>query len=123
MPVDASNTCYRVAESFLQGARIERHVSIVIAKSLPVQGGLGHVTTAPPRIAISKTRPNSLFASLAVTDDGSSVSPRLFRNVATWSRPARRRRATDEPDPVFVFAVCAFICSAPSYVPILANMY
>jgi 4-diphosphocytidyl-2-C-methyl-D-erythritol kinase len=41
VPVDRSNTCYRIAESFLQRARIERHVSIAIAKSLPVQGGLG----------------------------------------------------------------------------------
>jgi hypothetical protein len=34
-------------------------------------------------MAISRTRPNSLFASLALTEDGSSVSPRLFRNDAT----------------------------------------
>src|SRR4051812_30511691 len=37
------------------------------------------ITTAPPWMAMFKTRPNSLFASVAVTDDGSSVTPRLFR--------------------------------------------
>src|SRR5438034_3081362 len=61
-------------------------------------------------MAISKTRPNSLFASLAVTEDGSSVSPRLFRNVATRSGLARRRPPTEEPDPVSVDAGCAFTC-------------
>jgi hypothetical protein len=68
------------------------------------------ITTAPPRIAVSKTRPNSLFASLAVTDDGSSVSPRLFRNVATRSALMRLRRTTDEPDPVLVFAAGLVKC-------------
>jgi hypothetical protein len=39
-------------------------------------------------MAISKTRPNSLFAALALTEDGSRVSPRLFRKVATgWGVP------------------------------------
>src|SRR5229473_5754296 len=49
-------------------------------------------------MAISNTRPNSLFASLAVTEEGSRVSPRLFLNVAMRSDWERRRRTTDETD-------------------------
>ena len=65
-------------------------------------------------MAISKTRPNSLFALLALTEDGSSVSPRLFRNDAT--RPGLRRgRRTGEADSESAFPI------APSCV-YLANM-
>src|SRR6266571_1969564 len=59
-------------------------------------------------MAISRTRPNSLFASLAVTDEGSSLSPRLFRNVATRSDPERCCRTRDEVA-VSVLAIWRFI--------------
>src|SRR6266542_7040830 len=59
-------------------------------------------------MAISKTRPNSLFASLALTEDGSSVSPRLFRNDATRPALCRGRRA-GEPDSESAFPIFAFM--------------
>src|SRR4051812_20249251 len=59
-------------------------------------------------MTISKTRPNPLFASVALTEDGTSVSPRLFRNVAMRLGLPRGRTA-GEPDSESALAICAFM--------------
>src|SRR5438552_545589 len=41
VPMDASNTCYRIVEKAMQGLRAKGRVVIEIEKQLPVQGGLG----------------------------------------------------------------------------------
>jgi 4-diphosphocytidyl-2-C-methyl-D-erythritol kinase len=41
VPLDASNTCYRIAECVMEALGTKGHVKIEIAKRLPVQGGLG----------------------------------------------------------------------------------
>ena len=41
VPLDASNTCYRMAERVLDQLAVKVRVSIAIEKRLPVQGGLG----------------------------------------------------------------------------------
>ena len=41
VPLNSSNTCYRIAELVLDHLRIKNKVSIEIDKRLPVQGGLG----------------------------------------------------------------------------------
>jgi 4-diphosphocytidyl-2-C-methyl-D-erythritol kinase len=41
IPLDESNTCYRVAERFLVAIRAQGKVVVEIEKRLPVQGGLG----------------------------------------------------------------------------------
>jgi 4-diphosphocytidyl-2-C-methyl-D-erythritol kinase len=41
IPLDSSNTCYRMAERVLDGLGAKGRVSIEIDKRLPVQGGLG----------------------------------------------------------------------------------
>ena len=41
VPKDESNTCYRIAERLMRSVRERGRVVITIAKSLPVQGGLG----------------------------------------------------------------------------------
>jgi 4-diphosphocytidyl-2-C-methyl-D-erythritol kinase len=41
VPLDSSNTCYRMTELVLGGLRVKSRVSIEIDKRLPVQGGLG----------------------------------------------------------------------------------
>src|SRR6202795_2659375 len=41
VPLDSSNTCYRIAERVLDELGEKRRVSIEIEKRLPVQGGLG----------------------------------------------------------------------------------
>jgi len=41
VPRDHTNTCWRVAERFLQAAHAQGRVTIQIDKHLPVQGGLG----------------------------------------------------------------------------------
>jgi 4-diphosphocytidyl-2-C-methyl-D-erythritol kinase len=41
IPLDESNTCYRVAERFLAAIRAKGKVVVEIEKRLPVQGGLG----------------------------------------------------------------------------------
>jgi 4-diphosphocytidyl-2-C-methyl-D-erythritol kinase len=41
VPLDSSNTCYRMAELVLGGLGVKSKVSIEIDKRLPVQGGLG----------------------------------------------------------------------------------
>jgi 4-diphosphocytidyl-2-C-methyl-D-erythritol kinase len=41
VPLDSSNTCYRMAERVLHELGVKRRVSIEIDKRLPVQGGLG----------------------------------------------------------------------------------
>jgi 4-diphosphocytidyl-2-C-methyl-D-erythritol kinase len=41
VPLDASNTCYRMAERVLEALGAKARVSIEIEKRLPVQGGLG----------------------------------------------------------------------------------
>ena len=41
VPLDKSNTCYRIAERVLAGLGVHRRVRIEIEKRLPVQGGLG----------------------------------------------------------------------------------
>src|SRR5262249_53054560 len=42
------------------------------------------MTTVPPRRTVSRTRPNCVFASVAVTDD--AASPRRLRTAAMGSR-------------------------------------
>jgi 4-diphosphocytidyl-2-C-methyl-D-erythritol kinase len=41
VPLDESNTCYRVAERFLRTSGVRGKVVITIEKNLPLQGGLG----------------------------------------------------------------------------------
>jgi 4-diphosphocytidyl-2-C-methyl-D-erythritol kinase len=41
VPLDSSNTCYRIAERVLDEIGVKARVSIEIEKRLPVQGGLG----------------------------------------------------------------------------------
>jgi len=41
VPLDSSNTCYRIAERVLDALGVKAKVSIEIEKRLPVQGGLG----------------------------------------------------------------------------------
>ena len=41
VPLDSSNTCYRIAERVLDTLGAKARVSIEIEKRLPVQGGLG----------------------------------------------------------------------------------
>ena len=41
VPLNQSNTCYKVAERVLKAAQAQRKVLIEIEKNLPVQGGLG----------------------------------------------------------------------------------
>jgi len=41
VPLDASNTCYRIAERVMTELGVRGRVSIAIEKRLPVQGGLG----------------------------------------------------------------------------------
>jgi hypothetical protein len=41
------------------------------------------MTTTPPWMTISSTRANSFFASVAVTEEVSTVSPRRLRNAIT----------------------------------------
>ena len=41
VPLDSSNTCYRVAERVLDELAVKSNVTIEIDKRLPVQGGLG----------------------------------------------------------------------------------
>jgi 4-diphosphocytidyl-2-C-methyl-D-erythritol kinase len=41
VPLDSSNTCYRIAERMLDELGAEKRVRIEIEKRLPVQGGLG----------------------------------------------------------------------------------
>jgi 4-diphosphocytidyl-2-C-methyl-D-erythritol kinase len=41
VPLDSSNTCYRIAERVLDELRVKSKISIEIDKRLPVQGGLG----------------------------------------------------------------------------------
>ena len=41
VPLDSSNTCYRIAEHVLDTLRAKTRVSIEIEKRLPVQGGVG----------------------------------------------------------------------------------
>ena len=41
VPLDSSNTCYRIAERVLAELGVQRRVRIEIEKRLPVQGGLG----------------------------------------------------------------------------------
>ncbi|HEX3354459.1 MAG TPA: 4-(cytidine 5'-diphospho)-2-C-methyl-D-erythritol kinase [Terriglobales bacterium] len=41
VPTDATNTCYRIAESAMEALRVRGRIVITIEKRLPVQGGLG----------------------------------------------------------------------------------
>src|SRR6266566_190157 len=41
VPVDSTNTCYRVVDRAMQTLKARGHVTIEIEKRLPVQGGLG----------------------------------------------------------------------------------
>ncbi len=41
VPLDSSNTCYRIAEPVLEELGVNGRVSVEIEKRLPVQGGLG----------------------------------------------------------------------------------
>ncbi len=41
VPLDSSNTCWKIAEKITHGLKIRGRVSIAIEKRLPVQGGLG----------------------------------------------------------------------------------
>src|ERR1019366_68357 len=41
VPLDRSNTCYKVAERVLKATRASKKVGIEIDKRLPVQGGIG----------------------------------------------------------------------------------
>src|SRR5271169_586490 len=41
VPLDESNTCYKIAERVLKAAKVRSKVTIQIDKQLPVQGGLG----------------------------------------------------------------------------------
>src|SRR5215472_789777 len=41
VPLDESNTCFRMAERVLRAFKIRHRVRITIEKNLPVQGGLG----------------------------------------------------------------------------------
>jgi 4-diphosphocytidyl-2-C-methyl-D-erythritol kinase len=41
VPLDSSNTCYRMAERVLNELRVKNRVTIEIDKRLPVQGGMG----------------------------------------------------------------------------------
>src|ERR1700694_3935246 len=41
VPLDSSNTCYRMTELVLGGLGVKSRISIEIDKRLPVQGGLG----------------------------------------------------------------------------------
>jgi 4-diphosphocytidyl-2-C-methyl-D-erythritol kinase len=41
VPLDSSNTCYRMAELVLDGLKVKSRVVIEIEKRLPVQGGMG----------------------------------------------------------------------------------
>ena len=41
VPLDESNTCWRVAERVMKALKVRRRVRIEIEKRLPVQGGLG----------------------------------------------------------------------------------
>src|ERR1044071_9798790 len=41
VPLDDSNTCYRMAERVLRCAKTRERVRIELEKKLPVQGGLG----------------------------------------------------------------------------------
>jgi 4-diphosphocytidyl-2-C-methyl-D-erythritol kinase len=41
VPVDSTNTCYRIVDRAMQALKTRGHVTIEIEKRLPVQGGLG----------------------------------------------------------------------------------
>ena len=41
VPLDSSNTCYRITERVMVALKARGHVTIAIEKRLPVQGGLG----------------------------------------------------------------------------------
>src|ERR1700719_4861011 len=45
VPLDSSNTCYRMAELVLEELGAKSRVSIEIEKRLPVQGGVGEASS------------------------------------------------------------------------------
>ena len=71
VPLDSSNTCYRMAERVLDELGAKSKVSIVIEKRLPVQGGLGAAssnavaTLLALELALKKKLPGAMRLRLA----------------------------------------------------------
>ncbi len=64
VPLDESNTCWRVAEKVLKALKTRGKVRITIEKKLPVQGGLGAASSnaVATMLALEKELKNSLPA-------------------------------------------------------------
>ena len=56
VPLDSSNTCYRMAELVLEELGAKGRVSIEIEKRLPVQGGLGAASSNAVAIRSGRSR-------------------------------------------------------------------
>ena len=65
IPLDSSNTCYRIAERVLDELGAKARVSIEIEKQLPVQGGLGSASSngVATMVALELTLKKKLSAS------------------------------------------------------------
>ena len=56
VPLDETNTCYRMAERVLRSAKARGKVTIQIEKNLPVQGGLGAASSNAAAVMIGLER-------------------------------------------------------------------
>jgi 4-diphosphocytidyl-2-C-methyl-D-erythritol kinase len=65
VPLDSSNTCYRIAERVLDEIGVKARVSIEIEKRLPVQGGLGAASSnaVATMIGLERTLKKKLSAA------------------------------------------------------------
>src|ERR1700681_131465 len=79
VPLDSSNTCYRMAERVLGERGAEGRVSIEIEKRLPVQGGLGAASSNAVATMVALERPLrkklSGTARLRSAADGGAALP------------------------------------------------
>ncbi len=66
VPLDGSNTCYKVAERVLKAARTTGKVAVQIDKRLPVQGGMGGASSNAVATLLALER--ELGVKLAATD-------------------------------------------------------
>jgi 4-diphosphocytidyl-2-C-methyl-D-erythritol kinase len=103
VPLDASNTCYRMAERVLDELGAQSRVRIEIEKRLPVQGGLGAAssnavaTMVALELALRKTKVLSAAARLSIAAEVGSDLP-LFLVGGTTLGVGRGEEVYPLPD-------------------------
>jgi len=68
VPLDSSNTCYRIAERVLDELAAKSNVTVEIDKRLPVQGGLGAASSnaVATMVALERALKKSCLRSLGL---------------------------------------------------------